>query len=311
MLILRVIAAALALGLAAPALAQLYSDAELDSARRQSVNVAHMLTEDITATLPRAERSRAASVHVDFPVRVDGNPLGMFAQPATGTVFVPLETLRFLDDFAILLAWDNLHGCESGYIDTYLYALLREGRALPPPLTAFGIDRDTALADPSVDRLSGDILKSQVFFLLSHELGHILLDHDPTLRGADSRRQELEADDFALDRFAAIGTAPLGMASWFYAARYVDPTGVAVAEATHPVFSERLRAFADRLARDADSFAFAEPDFDAARKRVGFVVGELHRMAQLGDDEAMLSLLPQGLLSAFPLSGLSSACTPP
>ena len=304
--------AALAIALAAgPAGAQFYSADELETARRQSVNAARMLTEDIVATLPRAERARAADVQVAFPVRVDGNPLGMFAEPATATVVVPLETLRFLDDFGILLAWDNVHGCESGYIDTYLYALLREGRALPPPLTAFGIDRDAALADPAVDRLSGDILKSQVFFLLSHELGHILLDHDPTLTGAASRRQELEADDFALDRFAAIGTAPLGMASWFYAARYVDPTGVAVAAATHPVFSERLRAFADRLARDADAFSFAEPDFPAARKRIGYVVGELHRMAGLGDDEGMLLLLPQGLLSAFPLSGMATACTPP
>jgi hypothetical protein len=297
--------------LAFPAQAQLYSDDELASARRQSVNVARMLTEDIVATLPRAERARAASVRAEFPVRVDGNPLGMFAQPATGTVFVPLETLRFLDDYGVLLAWDNLHGCESGFIDTYLYALLREGRSLPPPLTAFGIDRDAALADPAIDGLSADILKTQVFFLLSHELGHILLGHETGVHGAESRRQELEADDFALDRFAALGTVPLGMASWFYAARYVDPTGVAVAAATHPVFSERLRAVADRLARDADDFSFAEPDFPAARKRVAYVVNELHHLARLGEDEEMLTLLPQGLLSQFPLSGLATACNLP
>lgn len=296
---------------AGPAAAQLYTDDELASARRQSVNVARMLTEDIVATLPRGERARAARVHAEFPVRVDGNPLGMFAHPATETVFIPLETLRFLDDYAILMAWDNIHGCESGFIDTYLYALLREGRALPSPLAAFGLDRAAALADPAIDGFSGDILKSQVFFLLSHELGHVLLDHDAGVHGASSRRQELEADEFALNRFATIGTAPLGMVTWFYAARYVDPTGTAVEEATHPVFSARLRAFAERLARDADAFSFADPDPTAARKRIGYVVGEMHRMARLGDDEEMLTLLPQGLLNEFPLSGLRTACVQP
>ena len=170
---------------------------------------------------------------------------------------------------------------------------------------------EAALADPAIDGFSGDILKSQVFFLLSHELGHVLLDHDAGVHGASSRRQELESYEFALNLFATIGTAPLGMVTWFYAARYVDPTGTAVEEATHPVFSARLRAFAERLARDADAFSFADPDPTAARKRIGYVVGELHRMARLGDDEEMLTLLPQGLLNEFPLSGLRSACVQP
>jgi hypothetical protein len=304
------LAAALLVMAAMPAQAQLYTDDDLASARRQSVNVARMLTEDIVATLPRDLRARTAGLRAEFPVRVDGNPLGVFANPAAGTVIVPLETLRFLDDYATLLAWDNVHGCESGYIDTYLYALLRERRTLPPPLAAFGIDRDAALADALVDRLAGDILKSQVFFLLSHELGHILLDHAPGEDGAASRRQELAADAFALDRFAALGTMPLGMAAWFYAARYVDPTGDAVEGWSHPVFTERLRAVADRLAREADAFSFAEPDFPAARKRVAYVVSELYTLARLGADEEMLTLLPHGLLALFPLSGLGTACNP-
>lgn len=161
-----------------------------------------------------------------------------------------------------------------------------------------------------IDNLSAQILKSQVYFLLAHEIGHILLYHDPTATGAASRAQELEADDFALDAFAAIGTAPLGMTTWFYAARYLDPTGAEVDHTTHPVFSERLRAFADRLAADPAAFGHSEPDFEAAKARVAYVVGELRRMAELGDDDDMLDLLPQALLSEFPLGNMAIACAP-
>lgn len=295
--------------LPAAAAAQLYTDAELESARRQIGPVTEMLTRDIPATLPRAQRAAAAAIRPEFPDRVDSHPLNMFAIPASATVVIPLETLRFLDDYAILLAWDNLRGCESGYIDTYLYALLREGRRLPPPLRAFGLDRDAALADPGIDDLSMKILKSQVFFLLAHEIGHILLDHDPTATGAASRAQELEADAFALEAFAAIGTAPSGMATWFYATRYLDPTGAEVEYTTHPVFSARLAAFADRLAADPAAFSHSEPDFEAAQQRVAAVVDELRRLADLGDDDDMLDLLPQALLSEFPVSGLVTACS--
>ncbi|WP_209424336.1 hypothetical protein [Pararhodobacter sp. SW119] len=44
---------------------------------------------------------------------------------------------------------------------------------------------------------------------------------------------------------------------------------------------------------------------------MGFVVCELHRLADLGHDEGMLTLLPQGLLSAFALSGLQPSQSAP
>jgi hypothetical protein len=294
--------------IAAPALAQLYSPGELETARRQSRVVASMLREDIPATLPRGPRAEAASIRAAFPERLGSHPLGMFAEPARNTVHIPLETLRFLDDLALLMAWDNVHGCQSEYIDTYLYALLREGRALSPPLTAFAIERDAAIADAKVDFLAQGILKTAVFFLLSHEVGHILLDHDPRLTAAGSQGQEMAADAFALDRFATLGTAPLGMAFYFYAARYLDPTGAATAYGSHPVFSERMAAIADRLQAEPEAFSFAEPDPEAGRARVVYVAGEIGKLAELGADEAMLDVLPQALLRDWPLSRLHEAC---
>jgi hypothetical protein len=293
---------------ALPARAQLYGEDELASARRQSARVAEMLTEEVPATLPRGERARAASIRPAFPVRLGGHPLGVFAEPARNTVHVPLETLRFLDDFALLLGWDNVRGCQSEYIDSYLYALLREGRRLDPPLTAFGIDREAAIADAQVDFLGQAILKSQMFFLLAHEIGHILLGHDPRAGGAASQAQELAADAFALDRFAALGTAPLGMAAYFYAARYLDPTGAASEMGSHPVFSDRLTALADRLASEPEAFSFAEPEPAQAQETVLYVAGELRRMAMLGGDDDMLDVLPQALLRDYPLSRLGEAC---
>jgi hypothetical protein len=302
------VAALVLLAGATAAAAELYGPAELATAARMQPRIAAMLTEDIPAALPRAQRPAAAAVRIAFPERLGPHPMGFYAEPAARTVHVPLETVRFLDDFALLLAWDNAHGCEDAYIDAYLYALLRAGQRLPPPLTAFRLDRDAAIADAMVDGLAQKILKSQVYFLLAHELGHILLGHDPRATAAASRRQEMEADAFALDRFAAIGTAPLGMVAFFYAARYLDPTGQAADLGTHPVFSARLTAIADRLAADPRAFSFSEDNSERGALLVGEVAAEIARMAELGSDEDLLDVLPDALLRDYPLSRLHTAC---
>ena len=307
MLIRALLAAVL---LASPAAARdpLFGRAALDEASRMVPAVAHLLAEDIPATLPRAHRPRAAAIRLDTPDRLGPHPMGFYAVPARNTIVVPLETLHFLDEWAMLLGWDNSRGCRSEYFDSYLWALLRAGRPLPGPLDAFGLDRAAVLADPKADHVSERTLSSSVWFLLAHEVGHLLLGHSPAARGADSRRQEMEADAFALDRFAELGTAPLGIVAFFYAARYLDPTGEAAELGTHPVFSDRLRAIAERLTANPETFSHGETDPAQARLTVLFVASQIGAMAELGSDEDMLEVLPEALLRDFPLSRLASAC---
>lgn len=286
----------------------LYSDALLqDVSRRVGGNITAMIEQDIVRTVPRPDRPRAARIDTRMILR-GRHPLDFYADPRAGKIYVPMESVRFFDDLAILQSWFVAKGCDPAPIQTYLWALLRQGRALPPPLKAFGIDRDTALADPFTDDVSGKVLKSGLFFILSHEVGHILLAHQGGTTGPFSQDQERAADAFALDRFAQIGTYPGGAALYFIAARWLDPTGAAVAQGSHPVAPDRIAAIAERLAADPAAFSFGEPDRALGAAQVRYVAGELATLARLSSDEAMLTLLPLGLERRFPLSRLRSAC---
>lgn len=288
--------------------AQLYSDAELEAAHRQMAsNITLMVTEDIVRTIPRDRRPAAAKIQVTFKKR-GPNPLAFWSDPATATVYVPMESVRFIDDLAILQAWFERHRCAAEYISTYLWALLREGRPLPSPLSAFGIDRERALADDFVRDVSSKVLRSSIFFILAHEVGHIMLGHKPGLRGEASQQQEVAADAFALDRFASIGAPPAGMVLYFLAGRWRDPIGTAASLGTHPVSPERISAIAKRMAADPEAFSFAEPDPQRGREQVLAIARELRSIAELSSDERMLTLLPLGLARDFPLSRLRSAC---
>lgn len=304
-------AAALALAAvlhAAPAPAEMYSDdALLAEYQRVGDSIALMVTEDIPATLPPAERARAAAIRVVFEPRA-AHPLYFYARPDEGTVHVPVASVRFLADLAILTAWFERRGCAPQYLHTYLWALLREGRPLPSPLEAFAVARETALADPFVDDVAAKALSTGLLFVLAHEVGHVMLGHRPGLAGARSQAQEIAADAFALDRFAALGAPPAGAVLWFMAARWIDPTAEHAAGATHPVSPERLRAVADRLAADPDAFAFSQPDPEAARAAALTYAAEFRRIADLMADDAMLTLLPAGLDRDFPLAALRTAC---
>ena len=293
---------------AAPAPAEVYPDAALLAEHeRIGEAVALIVTEDIPAALPPELRAAASGIGVVFEARA-AHPLYFYARPGEGTVHVPVASVRFLADLAILTAWFERRGCAPEYLHTYLWALLREGRPLPAPLEAFGVARETALADPFVDDVASKALSTALLFVLAHEVGHLLLGHRPGLEGAESQAQEMAADAFALDRFAALGAPPAGVVLWFMAARWIDPTAEAAAGVTHPVSPERLRAVAARLAADPEAFAFSQPEPEAARDAVLTYAREFDRIAGLMDGDAMLTLLPAGLGRDFPLAALRDAC---
>lgn len=293
---------------AAPAAAQMYDEAELRAAADSMAEAIElMVTRDIPATLPPDQRAAAASVAVAFERRA-AYPLYFYARPDTRTVHVPMASVRFFGDLALLVAWFERRGCPPEYIQTYLWALLREQRALPAPLAAFGIPRETARADPFVADVANKTLSSGLFFILGHEVGHLVLGHAGGLAGAASQAQEIAADAFALDRFAALGAPPAGTVVFFLALRWIDFAGAPPERMTHPVSPDRLAAIADRLAADPEAFAFSEPDLGAARRAVETYAAEFRRIAALMADDAMLTVLPAGLDSDFPLSRLATVC---
>lgn len=294
--------------MAGAASAPLYEDAVLEQAhRKMGRNIELMVTEDIVGKVRRSMRPQAAAISVQFVLR-GPNPLAFWSDPVNKVVYVPMESIRFIDDLAILQAWFERQGCNAAYIHSYLWALLRQQRPLPSPLAAFGVSRERALADPYVDDVSGKILKSSVLFVLAHEVGHILLGHRGGLMGSASRRQEREADDFALDHFAAIGAPPAGMVYYFVAGRWRDPVGTAASQGTHPVSPERIGAIADRLAQDPRAFSFAEPNPERGRQQVISIARDMQKVAELSSDDRLLTLLPMGLEAEFPLSRLRTAC---
>ena len=299
---------ALALLLPRPAPAQIYSEADLDVVRGSMAdNLELMATVDIPKALPVSRRARATGVSIVFTDAGD-NPLAFWSRPDRQAIHVPLESVRFFDDLSILFAWFERNGCRGEYIQSYLYALLREGRPMGPPLAAFGLDRETALRDAFVDDVSGKLLKSGIQFILAHEMGHLMLDHRPGLTGAASQRQEMAADAFALDVFAEQGAPPAGVVIYFLAGRWRDPIGASALESTHPVSPDRIAAVARRMAESPGDFSFAEPDRENGRQQVMMIARELGRIAALTSDEQMLTLLPIGLKDEFPTEALRMAC---
>ncbi len=294
--------------IAAPASAELYTKQELTDAReRYGANIIAMITQDLVRKVPREMRPDAAKITVKLTDEM-GHPLSFFSQAERKIIYVPMKSVRFIDDLATTQTWFDARGCDPLPIATYLWALLRERRDLPPPMEAFNIDREAARADDFVWDVSGKVLKTALMFIFAHEIGHILLGHNGNRAGAEGQAQELAADAFAMDQFAAIGTNPGGVALYFFAGRWLDPVGEAKQQNTHPIASERMMGVAERLANEPDSFAFSEKNALMAKLGVLSLASNILGIAQLSADDKMLTLLPEGLSRDYPVSRLSSAC---
>jgi len=266
-----------------------------------------MITEDLARKVPREMRPDAAQITVELPDDM-GHPLSFFSQSRRKIIYVPMKSVRFIDELAIVQAWFDARECDQLPIATYLWALLREGRDLPPPLVAFNIKIEAARADDYVWDVSGKVLKSALMFIFAHEIGHILLGHNGNRAGAEGQDQELAADAFAMDQFAAIGTNPGGVALYFFAGRWLDPIGEAKRLNTHPIASERMLGVAERLANDPASFSFSERNAQVASLGVLSLASNIFGIAELSADDKMLTLLPEGLTRDYPVSRLSNAC---
>lgn len=230
--------------------AALYDRATLEHwGQRYRRSTQKILDEVIRPALLAEERRRLANVRLDMPLHAEGSqrgrPLAFYAEG--WRVVMPVYSLKFLDDLCTAYAWLQINGYSLETISDYT-AMLRYGKVRPTPefapLAALGIPAN-ALEDRRVDELAlGHFVTARTFILL-HELGHVAHSHRVG-RGARSRKNEEEADRFAIDVMARTPLPPLGSLVFFMA----DASWAgypASADDTHPLSGARLRTLADRV----------------------------------------------------------------
>jgi hypothetical protein len=128
---------------------------------------------------------------------------------------------------------------------------------------------------------------------------------------SETRRNEAQADAFALDVFSRIGEPPLGLAGFFMLAAYADQgRGDFASEAdwrawlaqrTHPVDSERLRAVAAHLRDDRPHYtdAFSAATLSALADQMSIIADTLADpdmqafLAGRGNKVTLASLAPR------------------
>src|SRR5439155_21953119 len=109
-----------------------------------------------------------------------------------------------------------------------------------------------AREEPAVSNRTDRNFGNTILFLLADELGHALKKHNTHSRDpVQKRKQEIEADQFAIEVMRRIGQMPLGIEFWFDVEhfRHVAPTKVPteaewqkhLAALDHPVTTDDWR----------------------------------------------------------------------
>ena len=261
---------------------RLYPDRKLQAdAARWSEQIQAEYRDTILPQLTDEERSALGTVKIEVPLSgPNGDPFSFYTDDK-GTIYLPALSLRFFSDLCVANAWLNAHGYDGTTVRDYVGVLLREatlspGAPLPAVFRTLGIPdnaREESAVANRVDRNFGNT----IVFLLAHELGHALKKHDTHSRDpVQKRRQEIEADAFAIEVMRRIGQVPLGVEFWFDVERIGHVQGIRrvtsarfpteaewqkyLAGLDHPVTSERLDALATAVEKAPDSFARNQAD---------------------------------------------------
>lgn len=261
---------------------RLYPEKKLQAdAARWSEQIQAEYRDTILPQLTGEERGALGTVKIEVPLSgSNGDPFSFYTDDK-GTIYLPALSLRFFSDLCVANAWLNAHGYDGTTVRDYVGVLLREatlspGAPLPAVFRTLGIPdnaREESAVASRVDRNFGNT----IVFLLAHELGHALKKHDTHSRDpVQKRRQEIEADAFAIEVMRRIGQVPLGVEFWFDVERIGHVQGIRrvtsarfpteaewqkyLAGLDHPVTSERLDALATAVEKAPDSFARNQAD---------------------------------------------------
>ena len=281
-----------------------FSGATLErSAQVYVPNVEAMVFDDIASKLSAEAQGALVGLQLDIPLRAS-HAMNFYAHAPSRTIIVPINTLRFVDEYARVFAWFESQGCRTEYVLSYLAEAIGSDAPLPGPLDAFGLTVGI-LDDHYTDDVSQKVLKSIVYYALAHEVGHILYGHAGGADGPHSVTQEIEADEVAIEVFRQTGAPPAGAVFYFFAAQFLDHDGP---DATHPVSSDRIERIAASMRADPASFAWAEPVPAAAEAQVLSLAAELDGVAEVLRDPAFRRDRIAALRQTFPRSDWASAC---
>lgn len=238
-------------------------------AARWSEQIRAEYRETILPQLTETERTALNEIQIEVPLAGPlGDPFEFYY--ANGKINLPALSLRFYSDLCVANAWLNAHGYDGTTVRDYVGVLFREAALSPrapllPVFRTLGVSdnaRDEAAVTSRADRDFGNT----IVFLMAHELGHALKKHRTDLQDpVQKRKQEIEADQFAIGVMRRIGQVPAGIEFWFDVERirHIAPTKFPtdaewqkyLAGLNHPVTTERLEALAAAIEKAPDSFA--------------------------------------------------------
>ncbi len=228
----------------------------------------------IRPALPGRLQRELERIRFEFPLpeeqtrqqaQLRGDPLQYYCDRPSGTVYLPVLSLRFLDDLTLAYTWREAHGGAIDEVFSYVAQLKYRapgdfpGRRYARPLAELHIP-DNALQDPDVAERSLGRFTTARAFVVGHELGHIF--------GCDDYTNPVEREKCA-DRLGArvvsdfmrrTEVAPLGVVIYFMAAVHWNLNQADFASrqewdryvrgADHPLTPDRLDALASQLEGD-------------------------------------------------------------
>jgi len=236
--------------------------------------------------LPRLtdqQRRALAGIALDFSRReYPEHPLNFYAARG-GKIVLPLSSVRLVTDLTLALAWLNRHRLPEKKVFDYVAMLAYRGPApdgvRAQPLAALGVP-ENATSEANVSELFQKLLGDTMVFIMAHEMGHLFHNHQPNLDAAQSRRQESEADAFAVELMGRMGMPPVGISYYFTMAMPVE----CPVRSTHPLTGERVNRLAATLRDNAALFARDKSSPQHERQLIEAIAGELDVLARLLDD---------------------------
>lgn len=286
-----------------------YDRAPLDRTESQTTpDIRAILEQDIPRTLTAEERVRLAGVRIEFPREDATYPAGFYSDWTTKRIVFPVSSLRFLRDVFAAYAWLSVNTFDLQSVTDYLCMIKYQWPdglrgVAHTPVEALGVPT-TALDDSKVGARFQQLFGTAIVFILGHELGHIYHQHPAydRISPEQARRQEQEADSFALAIAQRIGEAPIGAALYFHVVAHLETFAgdsdfrTNRANRTHPLSSSRIEAIADHIQRNAGRFASRPGDSTLAVA----IAGELRTVARVLSDEDVQRALRQIGRSATP-----------
>src|SRR4030095_12600727 len=258
-------------------------------ATRWSEQIQAEYRDTILPQLTKEEQNALAGIRIEVSLSGPNRDPFSFYTDDKGTIYLPALSLRFFSDLCTANAWLNAHEYDGTTVRDYVGVLLREatlspGAPLPPVFRTLGVP-DNAREETAVANRADRNFGNTIVFLLTHELGHALKKHDTHSQDPiQKRKQEIEADAFAIEMMRRIGQVPLGVEFWFDVERIGHVQGMRRLVATqrfpseaewqkylatfdHPVTNERLNALADVIEKAPDAFARNQPNQTEWRAR--------------------------------------------